>query len=182
MDIIICHGTMGSPDINWFPWLKTELESMGHAVYVPTFPTPQNQTKDNWCAALRDETPTFGRDTILIGHSISATFLLHILETIKTPVCQSVFVSPVMDDIGIEEYDRLNNTFVHHDFDWDAINNNKGRAVIFHGDNDPYVPLSHPETLSQKIMTPISIIKNGGHLNSESGHDQLPGLLHILNF
>ena len=103
MDIIICHGTMGSPEGNWFPWLKNECLKIGHDVYVPRFPSPESQTKHNWCNALRDQTPIFGSNTVLIGHSISATFLLHILEVLKERVNQSVFVSPVMDDIGNEE-------------------------------------------------------------------------------
>lgn len=161
---------MGSPDGNWFQWAKAEFEKLGHTVYVPTFPTPEGQTKDNWCEALNEQAPTFGKDTVLIGHSISATFLLHILEVVKAPVRQSIFVSTVMDDINIAEYDELNSSFVHHKFDWNTINKNKGIATIFHGDNDPYVPMSHADILSQKIKTPVSVIENGGHLNSESGY------------
>lgn len=177
MDIIIGHGTMGSPDINWFPWAKAEMEKKGHKVYVPRFPTPDGQTKENWCMALRDQAPIFGANTILIGHSISATFLLHILETIKTPVHQSVFVSPVMDDIGDTAYDALNHTFVHHDFDWETINKNKGQSIIFHGDNDPYVPMRHAAFLSAKIDTPVTVVENGGHLNAESGYTEFRELL-----
>lgn len=172
---------MGSPEINWFPWAKAELESLGHNVYVPKFPTPENQAKENWCAALRNQAPIFGKDTVLIGHSISGTFLLHILEAVQEPVYQSIFVSPVMDDIGIKEYDILNRTFVHHEFDWNLINKNKGQSTILHGDNDPYVPMSHPEKLSQKISTPITAIENGGHLNTESGYNTFPNLLEILS-
>lgn len=34
----IIHGWEGRPDSNWFPWLKTELESQGFAVEVPQMP------------------------------------------------------------------------------------------------------------------------------------------------
>ena len=63
-DVIILHGTMGSPEGNWFPWLKSQLEN-DYNVYVPRFPTPDNQSKETWCAALRDQAPIFGKDTIL---------------------------------------------------------------------------------------------------------------------
>lgn len=179
MDVIICHGTLGSPDGNWFQWAKQEFEKLGHDVYVPSLPTPDNQTKIQWCNALREQAPLFGNNTILIGHSISATFLLHILEVVNQPVYRSIFVSPVMGNIGNSEYDELNKTFVHHNFDWSSINKNKGIATIFHGDNDPYVPLSHAQTLSENIKTPITIIENGGHLNSESGYTKFPKLLEI---
>lgn len=86
MDVIIGHGTMGSPEINWFPWAKAEMEKRGHTVYVPRFPTPDGQTKENWYAALLDQTPIFGANTILIGHSISATFLLHHAESLSVQI------------------------------------------------------------------------------------------------
>src|SRR3989339_274230 len=171
MDIIILHGTKGSPEINWFPWLKKQAESAGHKVFIPRFPTPENQTKENWCAALREQAPIFGPSTVLIGHSLGATFLLHILETVAEPVKQSIFVATLVDEIGIPEYDELNRSFLKTpDFDWLTISDNAGEITYFHGDDDPYVPATHSEFLQDQIGGDLIIIPGGGHLNSESGY------------
>ena len=46
--VFIIHGWDGSPQNCWFPWLKKELEKIGYKVFIPKFPTPKNQTLDNW--------------------------------------------------------------------------------------------------------------------------------------
>ena len=173
---VIIHGTMGSPQGNWFSWLKTKLEKDGYNVVVPTMPTPENQMVESWNATIKAQTLAFNEKTILIGHSIGATHALHVLEKLETSIAHTIFVSIVMEDIGITEYDNLNYSFIHHDFDWDKIRRNSSKFTIFHSDNDPYVPVSHAQTLSKNLYTPVTLIKNGGHLNSESGFNSFDKL------
>ena len=180
MDVVILHGTKGSPNGNWFPWLKKECEKLGHSVFVPKFPTPENQSVKNWCKELDKQAPIFGKDTIIIGHSCGATYLLHILETIKRPIAQSIFVSCFIDKLGYPEFDLLNKSFVEHEFNWEKIKKNAGKIDIFHGDNDPYIPLKYAEKISAKLEVSMQIIKNGGHLNSESNYTKFPELLKVL--
>ena len=108
--IIILHGTHSSPEGNWFPWLKKELEKVGHEVFVPKLPTPEGQSVSSWFKALQKQCPwEFGQDTILVGHSCGATFMLDILNRErKNPVFASFFVSGFLDPLGNEEYDTLN--------------------------------------------------------------------------
>jgi len=180
LDIVILHGTMGSPEGNWFPWLKSQMEKKGHTVYIPTFPTPKDQTVEAWFTALKDQAPLLGHKTILIGHSCGATFIPHILESVKEPVKQAIMVSPFIKAIGNEEYDALNQTFYDHDFNWSIICDNALNIDIFHGDNDPYVPAEHAQMLSKELSAPLHMIKNGGHLNTEAGYVKFPELLEII--
>jgi predicted alpha/beta hydrolase family esterase len=176
-DVVILHGTGGSPDGNWFPWLKNKLESVGHNVYVPRFPTPEGQSVKNWCKVLDKQAPRFGRNTILIGHSCGAAYILSILEIIKEPIAASIFVSGFMDKLGNDYFDTLNDTFINKKFDWGKIKTNAGKITIFHGDNDPYVSFENVQKLSNKLSTPITVIPNGGHLNSEFGYLEFPEIL-----
>ncbi|MDL2295215.1 alpha/beta hydrolase [Lachnospiraceae bacterium OttesenSCG-928-E19] len=180
MDVVIIHGTGGSPDGNWFPWAKQELEKRGHNVYVPRMPTPNGQSVQNWCRALDDQAPRFNENTILIGHSCGATYLLHILEVLGTPVKQSIFVSGFIDKLGNKFFDDLNETFVEHEFDWQKIRSNSGIINLLHGSNDPYVPLTAAQRLADGLQTPLTIIENGGHLNAEFGYTEFPEILNIL--
>ena len=50
----IIHGSFGNPFVNWFPFLRKEIESKGLEVYTPDFPTGvgyQNYT--NWEEVLK---------------------------------------------------------------------------------------------------------------------------------
>lgn len=172
MSIVVFHGTKGSPESNWFPWLKQQRSD----VIVPHLPTPEGQDKDNWLKFV----PKLNANSVLIGHSCGATFLLHVLESLKTPVKQSIFVSPVMGPINIPEYDALNHSFYDHIFDWEKVCANAGKTAILHGDNDPYVPVLHALELHNGLAGPIEIIPNGGHLNAESGYTSFPALLKLI--
>ncbi len=180
---IIFHGTNGHSGENWFPWLKTQLKEKGHDVYVPTLPTPEGQSVDWWLAAVEKQLPEFSPDDdiTLIGHSCGATFLLHYLEQMSIKARQSIFVSPVMDIINIEEYDELNSSFIDHDFDWNVIKERAGDVAVLHGDNDPYVPIAQAHSLSANLGVETTVIENGGHLNAESGYTEFPFLLGIIN-
>lgn len=176
-DIVIIHGTMGNPEGNWFPWLSSQLKKQGHHVYVPHFPTPDGQTADAWCGVLRDQAPVFDENTILIGHSIGATFLLHILATLVQPVKASFFISPVMGVINNAEYDTLNASFIAPDWQWNQLRSVAGWTGIMHGLDDPYVPMAHPKILAKGLNIGVNWVENGGHLNAESGYTQFSELL-----
>lgn len=93
-NIFIIHGTGGSPEGNWFPWLSKELNKLGHEAYVPKFPTPEGQSLESWLKVFEDYKKYINEETILVGHSLGAAFLLSLLEHLDQPVKAS-FLSPV---------------------------------------------------------------------------------------
>lgn len=175
---LIIHGTEGSPEGNWFPWLKQKLSANGHTVSVPQFPTPGNQFLSSWIdtarTVLQTEEPG---NTILIGHSTGAVAVLHLAELADKPYRAIYSICPFTCNLGIEKYDRLNETFINHSLDWEKVKQGALEWQVFAGDNDPYVPLSRSQQVAQHLQCPIKIIPDGGHLNAESGYKQFPELL-----
>ncbi|MFH0943316.1 MAG: hypothetical protein V1810_04035 [Candidatus Beckwithbacteria bacterium] len=88
MNVFIFHGTMGSPEANWFPWLERELKGLGLEVLVPRFPTPEGPG-----------------------------FFLRLLERRTSPIKAAILAAPFDGFIGEEPYDTLNKTFIDHPFD-----------------------------------------------------------------
>lgn len=68
--IFIIHGTLGYPEENWFPWLREKLEDDGHKVFIPQFPTPEDQSLDNRYSLLDNYKEYINKETIFVGHSL----------------------------------------------------------------------------------------------------------------
>ena len=64
---IIIHGSFGSKDGNWFPWLKNELEKDNKDVVVPQMPVGVgNQNFENWSKVLNEL--KINENTLVIGN------------------------------------------------------------------------------------------------------------------
>jgi predicted alpha/beta hydrolase family esterase len=179
---IIIHGTKGSPEGNWFPWLASELRQTGALVFTPRMPTPENQSLSAWLAAFLTQCGPPDHTSTIIGHSIGATFLLRLLEQSLTPILHSVLVAGVLDRIDIPEFDNLNRSFTaaERPFDWPTIRRNAGKITYIYGEADPYVPESQSLTLAHHLGVTPTLIAKGKHLNSESGYTSFPQLLDYL--
>jgi len=162
------HGAYGNPSENWFPWLKEKLEELGHTVFVPTFPTPENQTLINWTSEFESYINFIDDDSVLIGHSLGPAFILSILEKVKVKACY--FVAGFISSLDNPEFDEINETFVERKFEFEKILNNCEKFIVIHSDNDPYVPLSKGHELANQLNCELVLIENAGHFNSDSGY------------
>src|SRR3989338_3239723 len=148
---IIFHGTAGNADENWFPWLKKELRKYNYEVIVPQFPTPKNQTPENWLKVFEEyeNKKYLNEDAILIGHSLGGGFLLWVLEKIGTKINSDVnhksnnkvkAVFFVAASIGVKpiKYYETDKPFVEKEFDWQKIRGAAKKFFVFHSMDDPF--------------------------------------------
>ncbi len=180
MRIFIFHGTFGNPDENWFPWLSEKLSEQGHEVIIPKFPTPEGQTLQNWMRVIQPYLELINKDTILIGHSLGAAFLLCVLEKLKTKIRAAFLVAGFTGLLGNDEFDQINKSLSVKLFNWNKIKKNCERFYIFNSTNDPYVPLEKGIELSQNLDSDLIRFGEAGHFNSDSGYDEFPEILGYL--
>jgi len=176
-NILIFHGTAGSPEGNWFPWLKEKLEKEGQTVFVPRFPTPEGESLKTWLEKLGKYTQYINNETVLIGHSKGGLFTLRLLEQLKNPVYATFLVSA---PVGIKPilYYKEDASFSNgFEFNWDKIRFNVGKATVYHSDNDPYICFDNGKELAKKLGVPLTFIPHAGHLNAESGYTSFDKLL-----
>jgi len=182
MKYFIIHGSYGNPNENWFPWLKKELESEGHTVFLPKFPTPEDQSLESWLKIFENYNQQVDNNTIFIGHSLGPAFILSILEKLDLPkpIKACYFISGFLRELGNKEFDDINKTFTNKNFDWKKIKKNCKEFYIYHSDNDPYVPLEKSEELAKNLGTSPIIIKGAGHFNEGSGYTKFERLLEYI--
>lgn len=176
--IIIVHGWEGSPQGNWFPWLKDKLEGEGYEVIVPAMPNPNLPVMQEWLAKLSSVIKKPDENVYLVGHSLGVIAILRYLESLgqNDKIGGAVLVAGFPEPIGYEEL----NSFFHKPLDYDHIKRIVKKFVAIHSDNDPYVPLQNGQLLKDKLGAELVIIKNGGHLNAESGYTELPIVFEVL--
>lgn len=176
MNFLIIHGVYANPSSNWFPWLKKELESKSYEVLVPKFPTPFDQSLESWMRIIARFEYKINEETVLIGHSLGAAFILNYLEQTSKKIKATFLVAGFHKPLGIQ-HDEINKTFINKEFDWDKIKNNCKKFFVIASDNDEYISLDISRELAQNLDVELKIIHKGGHLNKEAGYDNFPLLL-----
>ena len=175
VNIFIIHGAYGYPGENWFPWMKSELEKLGHKVFVPKFPTPEGQSLQSWMKVFDEYVKHVNEDSIIIGHSIGPGLILRLLE--KHKFRAAFLVAGFIGTLGFEEIDEINSTFFKDSIDWSTIKGNCKNITVIGSNDDPYVPLKKTNELAKKLDVKPIIISEGGHFNLNSGYDKFEFLL-----
>jgi hypothetical protein len=167
--VFIFHGYGATPDSNWFPWLKTELEGKGYVVFVPAFPDTDHPNLQRWMDYFnKNYAGKLNKDSILVGHSLGAPMILNILESIDHPVKAAFLVAGFTGQIG-PMFDPFIGTVSIRNFNWEKIRKNCKKFFMFSSDNDPYVPYGKTEELHKLLPSKLVIIKGAEHLNAGSG-------------
>ncbi|MAG60978.1 hypothetical protein CL619_04280 [archaeon] len=174
--VFMIHGSFGNPDENWFPWLKNQLITAGFEVIIPSFPTPDGQSLKAWRYIFLEFENKINSETIFVGHSLGPAFILDILEKIDVKVKACFFVSGFLGFLENSEFDEVNKTFIEREFDWEKITSNCENFLMYHSDNDPYVPLKKAEELKKKLKCELKIISGAGHFNEATGCLEFPML------
>ncbi len=179
---ILIHGSFGSPFSNWIPWLRKEIELRELDVYTPDFPIGvgyQNYT--NW-SALLDSYVSAGilkEDTILFAHSIAPVFVCKFLVEKKIKIKKLVCVCGFNNYLGINgEYDAVNKSMYFDNLK--EVKNYCEEIICYYTENDPYVKLEAEKEFADAIATKVVVIKDGGHLNAESGYVEFSDLLQYI--
>lgn len=179
------HGSYGSPQENWFPWLEKQLNSLGHQVILKQFPVDDwdtvtkigpteigdyeaKQSLSSWESFFAENIlPEIkGEPVVFVGHSSAPVFILHMLQKYSFQLAGAVYVAPffnIPDRPAIWQFYPVNKTFYGYNFDFEKIKSQLGKSFVVYGDDDPYVPAGESPLFAEKLGSELVLVPNGGH-------------------
>jgi len=169
MNVIIIHGSSPEDKLgkdkfilkhkeHWFPWSKKKLEEKGIRCDVPLMPESWNPKYFEWKKEF--EKYPVEEDSILVGTSTGAAFLVRWLGETKKKIKRLILVAPVT---GKEKCNAwLNKDYENFDVD-ESIKNRVKEIIIFYSDNDHPERFESAKTYANKLDAKLIFLKGRGH-------------------
>ena len=184
--VFIIHGWDGSPEINWFPWLKRELETSGFKVYLPQLPEADNPRIEKWVPVVAKIVGIPDEETFFVGHSMGCQTIVRYFETLPEGIKVGgvVFVAGFFrkitnleEDVDVQE---TANHWLNTPINLTKAKKHFDKSVAIFSDNDEYVSIDNADDFRDKFSSKIIIEKNKGHFNTKAGVTELPVVLEEL--
>lgn len=176
--LLILHGIGGHAGIHWQQWLRDELKKRDYQVIMPNLSNSDRPDRQQWLSEIKQAVKDIDTSSlIIVGHSLGVTSALDFIEQSPTPVAGLVSVSGFAIDYGAE----LNSYFLKEKtINFGKVHERLSQAVVFYGDDDPYVTQEALKHLGDALDVKPTIIHGGGHLNTERGYTTFPQLLETI--
>jgi len=82
---------------NWLPWIQQQLLAQDILTQTPEMPKPYEPNYESWLSVLNQF--TINKNTVLIGHSCGAGFLVRWLTESDIRVNKIILVAPWLDPL-----------------------------------------------------------------------------------
>jgi hypothetical protein len=180
---IILHGRPGKEDYydptslsesnkHWLPWLQKQLIIRDILAQTPELPRPFGPIYDEWKGIVEQLHPS--EETILVGHSYGAGFLVRWLSENKSrKASRIVLVAP---SLGYGFKDRQN--FFEFDIDPELANRTQGIVILVAKNDKEAIQKATRELVSSMHGVKLRELNHGGHFTyRDMGTEKFPELL-----
>jgi predicted alpha/beta hydrolase family esterase len=183
MKFVILHGTSASHESNWFPWLKQELENLGHEVWSPDLPDAERPNIQKYNHYLLNSNFDF-EGSVVIGHSSGAVAILGLLDALPKNIVidTAVFVGAFTKRLSESPSWEMLRELFEEPFDYETIKLKANKFIFIHSDDDPYCPIEQAEFLSKKLDGEMVRFTGMGHFSKrlDPRFNKFPELLEII--
>jgi predicted alpha/beta hydrolase family esterase len=127
----------------WIPWVQRQLIVNGILAQTPEMPEPYAPSYEKYCMLF--ERFAIDADTILVGYSGGAGFLVRWLSEHKVKVGKVVLAAPFLDP----DHDEVPCDFFKFTMDESLVERTDGVSIVYSDDDD------------QEILTSVEQIRSG---------------------
>jgi len=182
--VIIVHRWDGTPESDWYPWLKRELESKGFEVIVPEMPETSEPSIENWVDHLRIVVGSVDEETYFVGHSIGCQTIMRYLSSLSdVKIGGIVFVAGWfnLDNLEGEEVVAIAKPWIETPIDFAKVRNKTNKITVFLSDNEPYGFVDENASIFEdKLDAKVIIESEKGHFIEDDGITEVPEVLEEL--
>ncbi|NCO11709.1 hypothetical protein CO038_02305 [Candidatus Pacearchaeota archaeon CG_4_9_14_0_2_um_filter_39_13] len=190
MDVIILHGCPGDEekamdperrtyDKHWIPWTRKKLEGKGIKTETPHMPIPWKADYESWKKEF--DKLDVNKDSILVGHSCGAAFLVRWLGDTGKKVKRLILVAPWKIPYGKGERLELKRKFYTYEVN-PEIKNNVSDIIIFTADDEEEDGKKSARIFHKALGGQLIELKKHGHycfedMNTEAFPELLKEIL-----
>jgi uncharacterized protein len=178
--IYIIHGWGGSPESDWIPWLRRELEAKGYEVTVPAMPNSDAPEMSAWVGHLKEIVQP-DEDVYFVGHSNGCQAVMRYLDATDVKIGGALFVAGWFDlkDLEPEEI-PIAEPWIKTPLNFEKVKGAIGTLNVLLSDNDPYDCLEENGAWFEKLGGHVTIVHGAGHFAADDGTLELPLALETL--
>ena len=175
-NFVLLHGYGGTPEKNFFPWVKETLEAQGFNVQTPLLPDTENPTENKQVKYILKNI-NIDQNTVLFGHSLGSVVAMKVVERLSHPIAGLVLSGTFSRPNFIDHPRPFENTF-NWEFDKDAIRKNAGFIKVVHDLGDRAVPYKEAKIVAEMMgVEMIEVVARAEHFDEKIEPDILDALL-----
>ena len=160
--VLILHGWGGSDTPHWQAELAAEIAKNYGTVSFPLLDNCHFPSKNRWAKQVKQILKEFKPDTV-VCHSLANTLWFWLCQEEITTVKRLFMVSPP----SLTTSESTIKTFFPCALPQN-IHTKEIQMIV--SDNDPYIEIAEAETMAEHYHIPLTIIKDAGHINADSGY------------
>ncbi|MFH0970691.1 MAG: alpha/beta fold hydrolase [Candidatus Diapherotrites archaeon] len=184
--IVIVHRWQGSPNADWYPWLRKELEKQGHEAIIPAMPDPNHPNIHAWLGCLVKMVGGIDEHTFFVGHSMGCQAILRYLaHTPNNGVAGGVVLVAPWTRLKPESYENptdeaIARPWLEMPIPWDVVKSRSKKFFCLFSDNDPFVLADENKVFEKKVNAKTLVEKGKGHFTQYDKCVELPIVLNEL--
>ncbi len=182
-DLFIIHGYNGDTTETFGKYVKNEVEKLGFAVHMPSFPIRQEATYENWKKVMDTyfDKEYINENTVIVAHSQGTLFIPKYLAEKNIKIKLFISLAGFLCDInGRDDINEVIAGFRPNKEELQkSIKLMKHRYSIY-SDNDHLNPQNELEKYADKFKAEKVFINGIGHMGRKSGIKELPQVIEII--